>query len=180
MHSQSDLQRKLEQAQQEFKFSTETIDHLERRLAARDDEIVALNSEHQAQFVEMESLRCRLANTESLYSRKMADREQQIEELQSQLDITAESGREMVRGKAEGDVYIKALEEKANGRLEEIERLKRRVHALEMESAKREVVLLEVKKERDSTREDNMNLNIALDSKQQEMELVSLLELSGH
>lgn len=89
-----------------------------------------------------------------------------------QLDITSESSNRIVQETAERDVYLAALEEKANTRLDECERLRRRVHALEQESAAREVIFVELKREKERVKDDNLNLNIALDSKQQELEMV--------
>jgi len=55
---------------------------------------------------------------------------------------------------------------------EELERLRRQVHDLQQESADKEVRLTQFGKWRDQDKEDIKGLNIALDSKQQELELL--------
>ena len=56
----------------------------------------------------------------------------------------------------------------------ELEKLRLSVRDLQSESANREVHITQMEKQRNTDREDLRDLNIALDSKQQELELVSL------
>lgn len=56
---------------------------------------------------------------------------------------------------------------------ERVERLRKQVQELQAESADKEVQLVQFGKFRDQDKEDIKGLNIALDSKQQELELVS-------
>ena len=83
-----------------------------------------------------------------------------------------EQSTQIMNATADRDVYLTVLEERADGRLEENERMRRRVHELEQESAAKEMRLVELRRDNDRIRDDNANLNIALDSKQQELELV--------
>jgi hypothetical protein len=175
MQSHSEFQRKLEQAEQELLFSSEKVERLQAGLSSRDREIQAISSDNQAQFTEMESLRGKMINLDKDHARRMSEANRMIEDLKMQLNFTSSSSNRIVHETAERDVYLAALEEKANSRLDECERLRRRVHVLEQESAAREVVVLDLKREKERVKDDNMNLNIALDSKQQEMEMVCSL-----
>lgn len=176
MQSHSDLQRKLEQTEQEHTFATENAERLRTAMDSRAAEIQALEDERQAHFAELDSLHSRLSTLDKEHARQLAERARQISDLETQLQLMhteSERTMRMVNESAERDVYLASVEDKAEQRREESERLRRRCHELEQESAAREVKLLELSKDADRVREDNMNLNIALDSKQQELELVS-------
>lgn len=141
-------------------------------MAARDLEIESYEEERRQQFTELESLRAKLSATEKEHGRQLADRTRRIEDLERQLQINAEHSTQILNETADRDVYLATLEEKANSRLQENDRLRQRVHELEQESAAKEVRLVECHRDKDRAKEDNINLNIALDSKQQELELV--------
>ena len=79
----------------------------------------------------------------------------------------------MVREKAENDVQSASLKERVTALTAEVERLRRQVHELQQESADKEVKLVGLEKQRKLDKEDIEGLNIALDSKQQELEMVS-------
>lgn len=78
----------------------------------------------------------------------------------------------MVKGKAENDVNASTLKERVNALKDEVERLRRQVHELQQESADKDMKLVQSAKQRAQDKEDMQGLNIALDSKQQELELV--------
>ena len=80
----------------------------------------------------------------------------------------------MVREKAENEVQGASLKERVSALTAEVERLRRQVHELQQESADKEVKLVQLQKQRSQDKEDINGLNIALDSKQQELELVSI------
>lgn len=78
----------------------------------------------------------------------------------------------MVREKAEHDVQVGSLTDRVSALTTEIEKLRRQVHELQQESADKEMKLVQLQKQRAQDKEDMNGLNIALDSKQQELELV--------
>ena len=79
---------------------------------------------------------------------------------------------QLVRAKAEADVEIKTSRDRIIVLKEEVERLRRQVHSLQQESADKEVKIIHMTKQHSLDKEDLQGLNIALDSKQQELELV--------
>ncbi|CAG8608722.1 16618_t:CDS:2, partial [Acaulospora colombiana] len=176
MQSHSDLQRKLEQTEQEHGFATENIERLRQTLMTRDQEADRFEADRQQDLAQAEALRTKLSSAEKEYSRQISDCKRHIEELETQLRINAEQSTNILHETAEQTVYMATLEEKAKSRFEENERLRRRVHDLEQESAAKEVKLVETQKESDRIKEDNINLNIALDAKQQELELMKRRE----
>ena len=78
----------------------------------------------------------------------------------------------LIRQKAEADVEMRTAKDRVGALKDEVERLRRQVHELQQESADKEVKMLQVTKQRAQDKEDLQGLNIALDSKQQELELV--------
>lgn len=63
--------------------------------------------------------------------------------------------------------------ERVGSLMDEVAKLRRTVHEMQQTSAARDVTIVQLRKERERDREDVNGLNIALDSKQQELELVS-------
>ena len=81
----------------------------------------------------------------------------------------------MVRDKDDADTTVNSLRERVGTLEAELEKLRKQVRDLQTESANREVHIAQMEKQRERDREDLQGLNIALDSKQQELELVSLI-----
>ena len=172
MQSHSDLQRKLEAAEQEHAFALENSDRLQSALQQRNEEVAALEDARQSCHTELETLRSCLSSLDKEHARNLSERARHIEELERQLAVHTERSTQLMNDTAERDVYLASLEEKADRRGEECDRMRRRMHELESQSAAKEVKLVELERDSERVREDNMNLNIALDSKQQELELV--------
>ena len=80
-----------------------------------------------------------------------------------------------VQGKDDADAVVQSLRERINSLEAELEKLGKQVRDLQTESANKEVHIAQMEKQRERDREDLQGLNIALDSKQQELELVSTL-----
>jgi chromosome segregation ATPase len=86
----------------------------------------------------------------------------------------------IIKQKAESDVELKTSRDQIAALKDEVERLRRHVHSLQQESADKEVKIVHLEKQKSVAAQDMMGLNIALDSKQQELELVrSVSRLSG-
>ncbi|KAJ7756215.1 hypothetical protein B0H16DRAFT_1674764 [Mycena metata] len=73
---------------------------------------------------------------------------------------------------AEADAQARATKERVGDLKDEIERLRRQIHELQQESADKEVKIVQITKQRAQDKQDLQGLNIALDSKQQELELI--------
>ncbi|OSD02570.1 hypothetical protein PYCCODRAFT_1444979 [Trametes coccinea BRFM310] len=114
-------------------------------------------------------------------SKKQSEREADAETAQSEIakmkrehariDVVAREA--MVREKAEADVQLASLKERSEALTAEVERLRRQVHDLQQESADKEMKIVQFEKRCARDKEDLDGLNIALDSKQQELEMVS-------
>ena len=77
-----------------------------------------------------------------------------------------------VQRKAEDEVALALIKGRMATLTDEVDRLRRQVHDLQQESADKEVKFMQLTKARAQNEEDKDGLNIALDSKQQELELV--------
>ena len=99
--------------------------------------------------------------------------DQQTRKLEEINGVANDTREQMVRTKADADMTVGTLKERTSALEEEVDRLRRQVHELQQESADKEVKLVQLTKQRSQDKEDMHGLNIALDSKQQELELVS-------
>lgn len=79
---------------------------------------------------------------------------------------------EAIKKKAELQVQASTFGERVKGLEGEVEKLRKQVTTLHAESADKEMKIVQIKKDNNRIAEDNSQLNIALDSKQQELELV--------
>ena len=91
-----------------------------------------------------------------------------------QKEIMERNLEEVVRSKVDVDLELKTSKEREGRLLGEVEELKREVKAVKMDSADKEVRIVQIMKRSERERDDLMGLGIALESKQQELELVSL------
>lgn len=113
----------------------------------------------------MSNLKRELSHAIGEQNRALRDASEHAGDVQMRLD-------DLVRQKAEADVEMKTSKERVNALKDEVERLRRQVHELQQESADKEVKIVQITKQRTQDKEDLQGLNIALDSKQQELELV--------
>jgi len=101
--------------------------------------------------------------------------DEQSRELSELVVRESESRRQLeslVSEKAERDILVNTLQNRVASLDKEIGKLRRQVHELQQESATKEVTVTQLNKWREQDKEDIKGLNIALDSKQQELELV--------
>ena len=104
----------------------------------------------------------------------VSDQTRALREAANQEDESKTRVDQLVRAKAEADVEIKVSRDRIVVLKEEVERLRRHVHSLQQESADKEVKIVQMTKQHSLDKEDLQGLNIALDSKQQELQLVCL------
>ena len=98
-------------------------------------------------------------------TRALRDAAAQEDESKARVDL-------LVQAKAEADVEIKTSRDRIVVLKDEVERLRRHIHSLQQESADKEVKIVQLMKQHSLDKGDIQGLNIALDSKQQELELV--------
>ncbi|KIK56150.1 hypothetical protein GYMLUDRAFT_111598, partial [Collybiopsis luxurians FD-317 M1] len=85
---------------------------------------------------------------------------------------TTEQLKDLLKRQGEQNVENHANKDKVTNLQAEVDRLRRQVHILQQESADKEVKIVQLNKKHDNAMEDLSQMNMALDSKQQELELL--------
>lgn len=110
-------------------------------------------------------------------------RESELEALQTKMDdCEAEIGTlrsQLTHKDTDGDRRIVELERQINDKTNEVERLRTRVRETKKENALLDLDLVSLKNALTAREEDCHQLNIALDAKQQELNMVRALLLSS-
>ncbi|KAK7055389.1 hypothetical protein R3P38DRAFT_2681793 [Favolaschia claudopus] len=179
-----DVREALEKEQEEFleqiKDQEGHAKALEQSLQARENRIVELEQERQYALDNVsrleENIRRRDAEAAE-YSQRTLQREAETEALREQITRMKREHAGAVEAAtaaqtAEAEKQSRAVNQRVLDLKDEIERLRRQVHELQQESADKEVKIVQITKQRAKDKEDLQGLNIALDSKQQELELL--------
>lgn len=167
----------LADAQAEHAFAQESVARLEENIRQRDAEIVDFSARVVEREITAEQLREEMATLRREHAHLLDEQARVVKDSAGVEDGVRREMEEMVRARAEADVLTGTLKERVAALKEEMERLRRQVHELQQESADKEMSLVQLAKQRAQDKADMDGLNIALDSKQQELELVRLLLL---
>ncbi|KAJ6463408.1 hypothetical protein C8R45DRAFT_911574 [Mycena sanguinolenta] len=174
------LEKEQEELLEQIRDHDGHVKAIQQTLQAREDRIVELEQERQYALDNVsrleENIRRRDAETAE-YSQRTLQREAETEALREQISRLKRehaSALEAVAAAqtADAEKQARTAKERAGDLKAEIERLRRQVHELQQESADKEVKLVQITKQRAQDKEDLQGLNIALDSKQQELELL--------
>lgn len=158
--------------EQERQYAHDNVSRLQESLRQRDAEISKYEQRIREREAEVEEVRESLTKQKREHARIVDEQSRRISEVVAR-EVEARAHMEnMVKGKAENDVNASTLKERVNALKDEVERLRRQVHELQQESADKDMKLVQSAKQRAQDKEDMQGLNIALDSKQQELELV--------
>ncbi|KAJ8581327.1 hypothetical protein M405DRAFT_832733 [Rhizopogon salebrosus TDB-379] len=156
----------------ELAFASENVLRLEDNIKERDASITSLSSLVRSHADEVEVLREEISTlkvensrSSSSHTRALQDLQNLEKDLRAQLEVA-------LRERAESEIKLGTSKERVGCLMDEVARLRRTVHELQQESATRDVTIVQLRKERERDREDVNGLNIALDSKQQELELI--------
>ena len=160
--------------EQEQQFANENVARLEENLRARNVEISQVTQRVLDRESEVENLREEMSAIKREHAHLVSEQTRALRDAADQEDQSNTRVDQLVRAKAEADVEIKTSRDRIIVLKEEVEQLRRHVHSLQQESADREVKIAQMMKQHSLDKEDLQGLNIALDSKQQELELVCL------
>ncbi|KAI0945184.1 hypothetical protein AcV7_001791 [Taiwanofungus camphoratus] len=158
--------------EQERQYAVDTVSRLEARIRQRDADCGELSERMVACEKEAEMAQEEMAKMKREHARIVNEQSRTLQEVVAREVETRAVMENLVREKAESDVLLGTLKERLGALQEETERLRRQVYALQQESADKEVKLANFVKQRAQDKEDLQGLNIALDSKQQELELL--------
>ncbi|CAK5271161.1 unnamed protein product [Mycena citricolor] len=156
------------------------IEALQNTLKSGEDRIVELTQERQYALDNVtrleENIRRRDAEVTE-YSQRVLEHESEAESLREQMSrLKREHATALESALAErateNDEQARVARDRVNDFKDEVERLRRQIHELQQESADKEVKLAQMGKQHKQDKEDLQGMNIALDSKQQELELM--------
>ena len=162
----------MSELEQERQFTNENVTRLEENVRTRDAEISQITQRVLERESEVESLHEQISSIKREHAHLINEQTRALRDAVGQEDESKTRVDQLVRAKAEADVEIKTSRDRIITLKEEVERLRRHVHSLQQESADKEVKIVQMTKQHTLDKEDLHGLNIALDSKQQELELV--------
>ena len=158
--------------QEENRFAADNTARLEEIVRQRDAEIAEYSQKATNKQQECEDLQVELSRLRREFERLASDNGRGLEEATARETQATQAAERLLQEKAASDVQVNVLTDQVAALQEQSEGLRRRVHELQQESADKEVKIVQLTKQREQDSEDKMGLNIALDSKQQELELV--------
>lgn len=169
---------RIAQLERECQTTSETIVRLENGIHQRDDEIGHHTERIRAQKIQVENLRDEIGDLKREYEHVVNDLDEHSRALREATELqsgTMHQLQDLLGQKADVDADLKSHQER-NELLEmETERLKKHVYDMQQESADKEIKIVQLTKQHGQDKEDIQGLNIALDAKQQELELVRIL-----
>ena len=177
-HDLQERDNEVSALEQERQFAKDNTARLEQNLRARDAEISEITRRVLDRESEVENLHEEMNGIKREHAHLV---DEQTRALRDAADLEGQSNArvdQLVRAKAEADVEIKASKARIIVLKEEVDLLRRHVHTLQQESADKEVKIVQMTKQHSLDKEDLQGLNIALDSKQQELELVGFFSFS--
>ena len=163
---------RISEIDQEQQFSQDNIARLEEKLRQRDQEVREASERMMERQAEAEGLQEQMGTLRREHSRAFDEQARALKEVSMRENEARTQLEALVRQQAEAEVETKTSKDKINALKDEVERLRRQIHDLQQESADKEVKLVQLAKQRAEDREDLAGLNLALDSKQQELSLV--------
>jgi hypothetical protein len=164
---------KITSLQQELKSAHDSVTRLQQDIQQRDTNIEGLAHRIVAREDETEDARAELAALKREHARATDEHRRALADLATRAEGTQAELGAAVQGKGDADAVVHSLRERIGTLEAELGRVGKQVRDLQTESANKEVQMAQMEKQRERDREDLHGLNIALDSKQQELELVS-------
>lgn len=171
-HDLQQRDNRIAELEHEQQFAKDNVARLEQNIRQRDEEIAQLTRRIRDTESEVEQFREEMSSLKRNHQHLVNEQSRALEDVTGQQDKAKSQLDELVRAKAEVDLELKTSRDRVNALKEEIERLRRHTHTLQQESADKEVKIVQLSKVHAQDKEDMAGLNIALDSKQQELELV--------
>ncbi|KXN85921.1 hypothetical protein AN958_10682 [Leucoagaricus sp. SymC.cos] len=171
LHECGDRIAELEQEQQSF---SDRIAELKETIRDRDDRIAQHSQKLRARELESENLHDEIAQLKRDHEQVINELNEHSRALKDATGSESEARRQfsdLIRLKSEVEGELKTTKENMNSLKNEMERLRKHVHDLQQESADKEVKVVQLTKQHGKDKEDIQGLNIALDAKQQELEL---------
>ncbi|KAF5381923.1 hypothetical protein D9757_007560 [Collybiopsis confluens] len=156
----------------ERQYTVDETSRLQSNLEQRDAEIARYSSRAVEQEQEIENLQERLSKINREHAHALGEQERALQAATEHDDETTGQLKDLLKRQGEQNVEIHESKDKITNLQGEVDRLRRQVHTLQQDSADKEVKIVEMTKKHNVAREDLSQMNMALDSKQQELELI--------
>jgi hypothetical protein len=150
----------------------EEVTRLEENLRIKDAEISQVTQCVLERAYEVENLHEEISTIKREHAHLINEQTKALRDAAGREDESKARMDQLVRAKAEADVQIKSSRDRIIVLKEEVEGLRRHVRSPQQESAHKEVKIVQMTKQHPLDKMDLQGLNIMLDSKQQELELV--------
>lgn len=161
--------------EQQRQYAYDSVDRLQENIRQRDAEIAEHLKRIKERDNELDEVREGLTRQRREHNRIVDEQSRRISEVVAR-EVEARANYEhLVKVHAEADVQVVTLTERVGTLTEEIEKLRKRVHDLQQQSAADEMKHAHYAKQRAQDKEDLKQANIAIDSKQTEIEMVRYL-----
>lgn len=163
---------RVSEALQERHYATTTITRLEENLRQRGTSDSDFAQRIRAVEREAENLREELSRARREHTRAFDTQARELEEARSR-ETSAQSQMEaLLKEKVQGDVSVIHMTDRTTGLQDEVDKLRRQLHDLQQSTAAKDMRIVQLAKQLAQEKDDKEGLNIALDSKQQEVEMV--------
>ncbi|KAJ3843306.1 hypothetical protein EV361DRAFT_804262 [Lentinula raphanica] len=156
----------------ERQYSLNEISRLESNIEQRDSDVEKYSARVVDLEKDIETLRERLSSINREHDRVISERERALQVATEHDKETTEQMKDLLERQGEQNAELRMTKDQVNSLQAEVDRLRRQVHVLQQESADKEVKIVQLSKQHDNAKEDLIQMNMALDSKQQELELL--------
>ncbi|KDQ16900.1 hypothetical protein BOTBODRAFT_30273 [Botryobasidium botryosum FD-172 SS1] len=165
-------EHKLSELERDHEFVVNNGKRLEELLRQRDAELTESQERSAASDKATEEARAALSKMTREHMHALEDHTRALQDI---TDSEMQCRRQMedaIKRAGESDINAEGYKEQVGNLREELEKLRKQVHELQQASAAKEVQLSQLIKAKAQDKADKEGLNIALDSKQQELELI--------
>jgi chromosome segregation ATPase len=158
---------------EEVQYAKQNVSRLEENVRQRDAEA----SEYSSRLVNAESaaeeLREELSALKREHARATEQKDRALADAQAEATRAKTEMESALQRQAHVDVNGQMLQERTGSLESELEKLRRQVHDLRQDSAAKDMKIVQFQQQIKRDREDMDGMNIAIDSKQQDLERVS-------
>ncbi|KZT53167.1 hypothetical protein CALCODRAFT_501376 [Calocera cornea HHB12733] len=171
-HAFEELQDESQAVFQEREEATEAKERLESLVREQDNDLASTTMRIMEGEKEIDTLRGEMAQLKRDYERQLASQARKIDEAMHRAEEAEQAKNEMIRRTAMEDVNNDGWKSKVQVLKDENDKMRKEVHDLQMHMRDKELEVERLKKSRQDIKDDKDGLNLALEAKQQELDLL--------
>jgi chromosome segregation ATPase len=173
MHAIQELQSDLHQLDEERRFAVDEAERLRSNLRNREEETSADGKRMASIIEEKDELALELSRVKRDHA-KLLSLTQQLEGDTNSREVTLRKEvQEMARRAAEEQTARESLDAMVKSLKDELERSQKQIGQLKARNADQDLEIMQIQKSRTKDQDEKTGLEIALQAKQQELDLVS-------